>query len=280
MISLRGVNGRSVINSKVKTIARELSQRAVTIMKKPQFLTRWFDKPIDQLKEPWYRFGRVISIIDGVVNVKAGTTWLDVGCQIGQFLHVVNVNYSISGSGIDDFDDSNVIEICRKYFQLEIEHPKDLFANYSWKYYPRRIDQIGFALNERFSFISALEVLEHMINTDAFIDECNEHLETRGYLVISTPNINSLRNRFTGWWGVYPTGLEYRTVVHHVRLYNAKVLVQHVESRGFELVTLAGVSFLPVRLLTNDAVRFLDPILSKLFPSLCGNLVAVFRKLT
>ena len=84
-----------------------------------------------------------------------------------------------------------------------------------WRYFHRDLAE-GIHLHERFQFISALEVLEHMVDTDAFLKDCNEHLQSNGYLVLSTPNINSLRNRLTVPLGKYPAGLEYRNVIHHV----------------------------------------------------------------
>jgi 2-polyprenyl-3-methyl-5-hydroxy-6-metoxy-1,4-benzoquinol methylase len=161
---------------------------------------------------------------------------------------------------------------------MNIDSPEEIFDG-SWHYFCRRIDQVGFALDKKFDMISALEVLEHMIDTDAFLEECRNHLASAGWLIITTPNINSLRNRVTVPLGTYPNGIEYRTVIHHVRLYNAANLKSHVESHGFRLVKMSGVSFLPRRTLVGVTVKGIDHQLSKLLPSLCGNLIGVFQKL-
>jgi 2-polyprenyl-3-methyl-5-hydroxy-6-metoxy-1,4-benzoquinol methylase len=236
----------------------------------------WFGKPIDPCSDPWYRFGRILSVIErNQVPVPDGSRWLDLGCQIGQFLKLIQTRYRISPTGVDDFDENNVVEVCRKHMRLEIKSASEVL-NPSWRYLSRRIDRTGFDIQEKFSFISALEIIEHMIDTDAFIKECRVHLEEGGYLVISTPNINSLRNRLTVPLGLYPSGMEYRTINHHVRLYNAATLKSHVEEYGFRLVAMSGVNLLPMRFLRSGLLRRIDHLLSDLFPSLCGGIIAIF----
>ena len=78
--------------------------------------------------------------------------------------------------------------------------------------------------------------------------------------------------------GRYPAGLEYRTAIHHVRLYNARVLTQHVESFGFRRISLAGVSWLRMRWLHRPVLRRVDQWLADRMPQFCGNLVGVFQK--
>jgi 2-polyprenyl-3-methyl-5-hydroxy-6-metoxy-1,4-benzoquinol methylase len=241
-------------------------------------LAEWLGRRVDPTGDPWFRFGRVIAAVNSCVAVHSGATWLDVGCQMGQFLKVVQQNYGATVYGIDDFESRNAVEVCRKYLKMNIDSPEEIFDG-SWHYFCRRIDQVGFALDKKFDMISALEVLEHMIDTDAFLEECRNHLASAGWLIITTPNINSLRNRVTVPLGTYPNGIEYRTVIHHVRLYNAANLKSHVESHGFRLVKMSGVSFLPRRTLVGVTVKGIDHQLSKLLPSLCGNLIGVFQKL-
>ncbi len=236
----------------------------------------WFGKAIDPLEEPWYRFGRVISVLERHIAIPAGSRWLDAGCQIGQFLKLLQSRFGIVPIGIDDFNENNVVEVCRKHLCLEIKESSEVL-NSSWRYLSRRIEKDGFGLDEKVPFISALEVLEHMVDTDAFLDECRDHLEENGYLVVSTPNINSLRNRIQVPLGVYPAGMEYRTVNHHVRLYNIHVLKSHFAEHGFELVGLSGVSVLPQRFLRYSAARTIDPWLCDRFPHLAGSIIALFK---
>lgn len=237
----------------------------------------WFGKPLDPYGEPWYRFSRVLSLIEcSNVYIPVGVRWLDVGCQIGQFLKLLQAKYQILPTGIDDFDENNVIDVCRKHMRLDLKNVSEVL-NSTWRYFSRRIDRTGFDIQETFPFISALEIIEHMVDTDAFIEECRTHLEDNGYLIVSTPNINSLRNRVKIPLGFYPSGMEYRTIDHHVRLYNSATLKSHIEEHGFRFIRMTGVNFLPKKFLRNNLIRRVDQLLSDLFPSFCGNIIALFK---
>lgn len=237
----------------------------------------WLGRPVDPYGDPWYRFGRVIAMVEKHASISKGAKWLDVGCQIGQFLKLLRSRHPIVPTGIDDFDETNVVEACRKHLSIEIRNASEVLDD-SWRYLSRQIDKVGFGIDETFQFISALEVLEHMVDTDAFLRECNSHLEAGGHLIISTPNINSLRNRVQVPLGIYPAGMEYRTINHHVRLYNARVLESHLEEHGFRLVAMAGVNSLRARHLRYALVRRIDAWLADRLPSLCGCMIAIFRK--
>ena len=245
-------------------------------MSLPGDIESWFGQAINNYSEPWYRFGRILSLIDRHVAIPPRARWLDVGCQIGQFIKFLQARHPVVATGIDDFDAADAVEVCRRYFHIEIRTPGEAIDG-SWRYLCRRVDQVGFVVDEKFSFISALEILEHMVDTDAFLEECRAHLEDGGHLVLSTPNINSLRNRVQVPFGAYPNGLEYRTLIHHVRLYNVPILKSHLAEHGFELVAMSGVNFLPIRFMKYKAVRALDARLADHFPSLCGNIIAIFN---
>ena len=243
----------------------------------PRFnMVNYFGHAVNPTKDPWYRFGRVISLLERHTPIPVGARWLDVGCQIGQFLRLLREEHQIIPTGIDDFNETDVVEICRKYLNLEVNDWRDVMDD-SWRYLSRRIDKVGFNIDEKFPFISALEILEHMVDTDAFLKECRDHVEENGHLIISTPNINSLRNRVQVPFGIYPAGIEYKTLIHHVRLYNVSTLKSHLKEHGFQLVAITGVNFLPIRFLKNALVRRFDARLSDLFPSLCGNIIAIFK---
>ncbi len=238
--------------------------------------TTFFGAAIDPYSDPWYRFDRIIALLARHASVPAGSRWLDVGCQLGQFFSRLQTRYQVIPTGIDNFQEGNLIEVCAKHFDIEIRHASEVLDG-SWRYLSRLVDKGGFGIDEKFDFISALEILEHMIDTDAFLQECRDHLAQGGYLIISTPNINSLRNRIQVPFGAYPAGMEYRNKIHHVRLYNAQVLRSHLREHGFELVAMAGASFLPARWLRHRLVRFVDCRLSDLLPAICGNLIGIFR---
>jgi 2-polyprenyl-3-methyl-5-hydroxy-6-metoxy-1,4-benzoquinol methylase len=221
---------------------------------------RWLEAPIDPYDDPWYRFTRLLRALDEVIrNPRPGAPWLDLGCHQGQFCCVAQARFGIVATGMDDWLASQK-------------------TDETWRYFQRALAG-GIQLDEKFALISALEVLEHIVDTDAFLRDCNEHLERDGFLVLTTPNINSLRNRITVPLGKYPTGLEYRTIIHHVRLYNVSVLKTHLEEHGFSVQCVRGVSFLPMNIIRRLTIaRALDEWLADKLPQLCNNILVVARK--
>lgn len=228
------------------------------------FVTSYFrgDHPEREVKpyqDPWYRFVRLRAGLRRVTGIPRGATWLDLGCGFGKIFRFLQMNgYEVQGLGVDTF-------------------PPQLKTDDTWQYCRRNLEK-PFQLNGQFDFLTALETLEHMDDTDRFLEQCREHLKPGGYYMISTPNINSLRNRVTVPLGSYPAGLEYKTVVHHVRLYNVEKLKLHLAEHGFRVLSVFGVSFLPARFLPNPAARSVSERLADAFPQLCGNIVAISQR--
>jgi 2-polyprenyl-3-methyl-5-hydroxy-6-metoxy-1,4-benzoquinol methylase len=218
----------------------------------------WLSARIDPYDDPWYRFARILEAIDETFAVPEGAKWLDLGCHQGQFVHVVQAKYRVVGTGVDDW-------------------PASLSSDRSWRYLQGNVAAL--ALDEQFQFVSALEVLEHMVDTDAFLRLCNRRLDSGGRLVLSTPNINSLRNRLTVPFGAYPAGLEYRNVIHHVRLYNVELLSRHLAEHGFEVDCVRGVAFAPMHMIRRElAPPLLERAAANRLAHLCGNVIVLARK--
>ena len=214
-----------------------------------------------QFSDPWYRFAKIINEIDVLVHNYPRVNLLDLGCHQGQFIKLMLDKYanntSICATGVDDWDEK-------------------LKTDNSWTYFQRNLD-IDFNLNaHEFNIISALEVLEHMIDTDKFLTQCYNYLVPGGHLVISTPNINSLRNRVQVPFGIYPNGLEYKNLIHHVRLYNLPSLRLHLVEHGFKPIKYLGVNFLPVKYL--NKLHKLDKFLANRLPAYCGNMIVIAQK--
>jgi 2-polyprenyl-3-methyl-5-hydroxy-6-metoxy-1,4-benzoquinol methylase len=210
-----------------------------------------------------FRFLRCIDLLAASGCTLSGTTrWFDLGCHQGQFLQFLAERFGIVRStGADDWPASlrDGQELGWDYIQADFER--------------------GLPETEAMDVISALEVLEHITDTDRFLSEVYQRLRPGGWLLLSTPNINSLRNRITVPLGAYPSGLEYRNVIHHVRLYNPRVLRAHLASKGFSEIRMRGVSFLPMRFLALGRSG-LSQALADLLPQLCNNFVAVARRPT
>lgn len=97
------------------------------------------------------------------------------------------------------------------------------------------------------------EVIEHLVDPDAALEEIRRVLRPGGHLMLSTPNLAAWYNRVLLAAGVQPVfsevslrGIHGRPgteVVGHLRLYTARALREFVAASGFEVVRLEGAPF-------------------------------------
>ncbi|KUN28784.1 SAM-dependent methyltransferase [Streptomyces antibioticus] len=97
------------------------------------------------------------------------------------------------------------------------------------------------------------EVVEHLVDPDAAMDEIRRVLRPGGHLMLSTPNLAAWYNRALLLAGVQPVfsevslraihGRPGREVVGHLRLYTARALREFVAAAGFTVVRLEGAPF-------------------------------------
>lgn len=220
--------------------------------------------PQQLLSDPYYRFFRIIDLLTDLgITPTARDTWLDVGCHVGQFLAVFSHLHEANWIGVDDWD-------------LKAAMP---FAKFGYqKVNLESLDWTSCVPPHSVRFVSALEVIEHMTDTDAFLESIKAITLPDAYLILSTPNINSLRNRVLVPFGVYPAYLEYRNIIHHVRLFNVDVLKTLLQSHGFAMRACIGVNFLRERWLGIRPLRWLSEKLGDRLPQLCGDLIVVARR--
>lgn len=114
------------------------------------------------------------------------------------------------------------------------------------------------------------EVIEHLVDPDAALDEVRRVLRPGGHLMLSTPNLAAWYNRGLLLAGVQPVfsevsmrGIHGRPgsqVVGHLRLYTARALRGFLAASGFEVVRIAGAPYhdvpRPLRPLDRAACRF------------------------
>jgi SAM-dependent methyltransferase len=97
------------------------------------------------------------------------------------------------------------------------------------------------------------EVIEHLVDPDAALDEIRRVLCPGGHLMLSTPNLAAWYNRALLLAGVQPVfsevslraihGRPGKEVVGHLRLYTARALREFVTAAGFDVVRLEGAPF-------------------------------------
>ena len=100
---------------------------------------------------------------------------LDIGAGSGAFVKLLRDH---------GFSNVDALEINQEKFKESVKlYSIDLNSNFSGK------------INNMYDCIVAIEVIEHLENPINFLRECSKILNDGGYLILSTPNIHSLKSR-------------------------------------------------------------------------------------
>jgi 2-polyprenyl-3-methyl-5-hydroxy-6-metoxy-1,4-benzoquinol methylase len=184
---------------------------------------------------------------------------LDVGCYNGWYSSFFKNNNN-KVYGIDASKDG-VKEAIRKGIYAKVTNVEEKFP------YP---DQF-------FDVIHAGEIIEHLYDTDKFIEECYRVLKKGGTLIITTPNTVSLPRRILYLFGsgkffeASNTFSTEKIAVGHIRFFTKQLLKNFVESKGFKLKEF-----------TSDFVNFplgiKSKTLAKIKPTFGRSLITKFIK--
>ena len=221
-------------------------------------------EPVPQTSSHWKRiFGKRRRFITQCVTLQAGDSILEIGCHAGAFL----AGFSGQGMrlvGIDIAPD--LIQIAREVFGIEA--------------YCADVTRGLELADDGFDLVIMTEVIEHVVDTDFVLSEIKRVLKPGGSVLLSTPNICSLKNRLLLLGGRYPQGPEYRVGgAGHVRVYSARTLAAQLREHGFEIALSRGLNFLPDFLLRRlPLLEVCDQYLASPFENLCSGTHIVARR--
>ena len=95
----------------------------------------------------------------------------------------------------------------------------------------------GFKTQKKYNSIFATEIVEHIFDTQAFLENCRNALNKGGILFLTTPNVINYSNRVRLIFGndIFLSGDQA-----HVRFFNPKTISKEIEKAGFKIEMIAG----------------------------------------
>jgi len=142
---------------------------------------------------------------------------LDIGCQNGEMCSMLHKeDFEVYGVDVD-----NKCIVKAKETQPQIEFKCADCGN-----------GIPFP-DEFFDIVWAGDVIEHICNTDIFINEINRVLKMGGSFVLSTPTHNRIKNIVIA---LFRFEAHFNPEFPHYRFYTLKSLKNVLENRGFKIL--------------------------------------------
>lgn len=183
--------------------------------------------------------------------IKKHSTVLDLGCGTGFFLEYIKSNCkSVQGIEISSRA-ANIGQ--KKGLNIKVA---DLHSQFPFN-------------DNHFDTIIAGEIIEHIYDTDFFLNEVKRILKPNGDLIISTPNIATLGRRLMLLVGINPsieTSLE--NAAGHIRYFTKSSLEQLLNKHNFNITVFTSdtINF------SNDG-KIQSKLLSRLFPTFGARLI-------
>lgn len=137
------------------------------------------------------------------------------------------------------------------------------------------LDKFPF-IDQQFDFIFAGEVIEHTTDDDFFLSECYRVLKPKGILVVTTPNLVSLGNRFLMLLGKLP---RFSYSEFHYRVYNKALLGEKIEKSGFEILKWSS-SYVLISKFFNKFLGFFGEMIGTFIPVWGENFIVISSKKT
>lgn len=95
---------------------------------------------------------------------------------------------------------------------------------------------------KKYSSIYAFDVIEHVFDYNAFLENISMSLNEGGTLILSVPNVLGLRNRLNFLLG---RG-EFFDQMPHIRYFTPKTLEKNLQEHDFKIIKIFGYSSMPL----------------------------------
>jgi SAM-dependent methyltransferase len=188
--------------------------------------------------------------------------WLETISPISRFLDI-----GCGRSGFSKLLPDNV-----EKWGLDFERHPDLPAKFN--FINGDISHPWSLPNDRFDIVFAGEVIEHVLDTDLFLQRCFSVLRQGGYVLLTTPNLSSLANlRYWLKTEQYMWVDSGANQFGHVRYLSPKTMETALQKAGFNEIKMKSVAGL-------EGLNFFPPlrqIMQYVFP-LRGNRLCVMAR--
>jgi 2-polyprenyl-3-methyl-5-hydroxy-6-metoxy-1,4-benzoquinol methylase len=205
---------------------------------KPSEINKETFDEISQAEEWYYKqhSPRIRILMEIFKSIENKEIVADIGCFTG----IISQEYFKHGAKIvEGFDVSEKA--------LE-KASKRLTKVYKWK----AGEEVCPVENERYDVIIASEIIEHVFDTDFFIEELKRILKPNGRIIITTPNMHSAINRLLFLMGKFPwfhPGIstrynkDPRICLEHVRLGNLSEWKYFFEKHNLMIEKVIGINY-------------------------------------
>lgn len=186
---------------------------------------------------------------------------LSIACSTGVIEEKIKKQTDIAVYGIDAAHDS-----------LKTAKSRDILAVCT-----DASSQLPFE-NDSFDFVFAGEIIEHIFDTRFFLGEINRVLKTDRYLIITTPNLARLDDRFKLLLGKTPrqTSPLHPYLNMHIRPFTYDSLKNALRATGFSDFTLRSNAF--ILDLFGKEIKLYSDFFNKHFPTLGSTLIVRSKK--
>jgi 2-polyprenyl-3-methyl-5-hydroxy-6-metoxy-1,4-benzoquinol methylase len=207
-----------------------------------------------------YTDNKMVAVRKVISNLPEKGRILDVGCFNGFVLGLIRQKGEYDLYGVDASEKAvshcNSIGLNVTNTNLEKPLPFD---------------------NDYFDAVIGLEIIEHLADTDFFLEEIKRILKPKGTLILTTPNAVSLPRRVLTLIGISPFFEASFTfppnMAGHLRFFTPKLLKGLLETRGYRVSLLESdvINF------SNDG-NFYSTILANIFPNLGRGIIVTAKK--
>lgn len=127
-----------------------------------------------------------------------------------------------------------------------------------------------------YDMIIAGEVIEHILDVELFLNECNRILKRSGFLIITTPNLSTFKDRIRFLFGKMPRQINphHEYLKLHIRHFNYGSLKKSLEIANFKILKFKSNYFV---ISFNKRPIFIRS-LAILFPKSSSSLIMLAEK--